>query len=562
MAACKTETSSSDPEYAVTYDANGADRGTVPSAGGKYTAGSTVSVCGNTGNLAKAGYTFAGWNTAADGTGTPYAAGGTFIMGNAAVTLYAEWAAGTGTVYTVQYWQQDVSDDNYTLADTENLTSTTGGAAAYTVKTYPGFTNDTALTTINGTVSTTGTIKADGSTVVKLYYTRNTITLTFDLAGGMTTTTFTATTDAGGTLTGRYGATVAMAAPVKTGYTFAGWNTPGGTLPAAFPAEDASYTATWTAGTGTVYTVQYLQQDISDNNYTIVASDTENLTGTTGASLTYTTSAKTYTGFTYDSSLTTINGTVSTTGTIKADGSTVVQLYYTRNIITLTFDLAGGTTTTVFTAATGTGGTLTGRYGAAVTMAAPAKTGYTFAGWNTSGGTLPKTFPASGASYSAKWTIDSYSITYVLDGGTNSTANPAGYNIETETITPASPSKTGYTFAGWYSDASFTKKVTQIASGSTGNVTLYAKWTTDNTAAITFVSGSMSVSVDGTTCTAVPPETGDWTYCWYFNGTQLSAAVSTCTINTAGLAPGYYELTVTTEIHGVTWLATCRVTVE
>ncbi|HBB71577.1 MAG TPA: hypothetical protein DCZ71_03105, partial [Ruminococcus sp.] len=91
-------------------------------------------------------------------------------------------------------------------------------------------------------------------------------------------------------------------------------------------------------------------------------------------------------------------------------------------------------------------------------------------------------------------------ITYNLDGGTNAEANPASYTIETDTITFAAPAKTGYTFGGWYSDADFTTAVTQIAKGSTGNVTLYAKWTI-NTYKVTWKND------DGTvleTDTAVP----------------------------------------------------------
>jgi uncharacterized repeat protein (TIGR02543 family) len=59
--------------------------------GGTYSAGDTVTVLGNTGGLAKSGYSFSGWNTAADGTGTGYDAGDTFVMGSADVTLYADW---------------------------------------------------------------------------------------------------------------------------------------------------------------------------------------------------------------------------------------------------------------------------------------------------------------------------------------------------------------------------------------------------------------------------------------------------------------------------------------
>ena len=69
-----------------------------------------------------------------------------------------------------------------------------------------------------------------------------------------------------------------------------------------------------------------------------------------------------------------------------------------------------------------------------------------------------------------------YTITYNLNGGTNSTSNPTEYNVESGNIVLATPTKTGYTFEGWYSDSSYTTKVTQIPGGSTGNKTLYAKW--------------------------------------------------------------------------------------
>ena len=60
----------------------------------RYADGHTVTVLGNTGNLAYSGYTFVGWQTTADGSGTAYAPGGTFTMGAADLTLYALWAGG------------------------------------------------------------------------------------------------------------------------------------------------------------------------------------------------------------------------------------------------------------------------------------------------------------------------------------------------------------------------------------------------------------------------------------------------------------------------------------
>ncbi len=72
--------------------------------------------------------------------------------------------------------------------------------------------------------------------------------------------------------------------------------------------------------------------------------------------------------------------------------------------------------------------------------------------------------------------IESYTITYVnVEGATNE--NPASYNVETETITLKDPAKAGYTFAGWYSADN--SPVTKIPQGSTGDITLYAKWVTD-----------------------------------------------------------------------------------
>jgi len=80
--------------YTVTYNGNGATTGTVPVDASTYATGAAVTVRGNTGALGILGYTLKGWNTAANGSGTSYAATGaaTFAMGAANVTLFAQWA--------------------------------------------------------------------------------------------------------------------------------------------------------------------------------------------------------------------------------------------------------------------------------------------------------------------------------------------------------------------------------------------------------------------------------------------------------------------------------------
>lgn len=77
--------------YSITYHANGATGGIVPTDTGSYQAGFQVTVKTNSGNLVKTGFTFSGWNSAADGSGTDYAESSTFSMPAANVVLYAKW---------------------------------------------------------------------------------------------------------------------------------------------------------------------------------------------------------------------------------------------------------------------------------------------------------------------------------------------------------------------------------------------------------------------------------------------------------------------------------------
>ena len=77
------------PTYAVSYDANGSDSGTAPATQSK-TQGIALTLAGNSGALAKTGYTFSGWNTAAYGNGSDYAVSASYTT-DAALTLFAKW---------------------------------------------------------------------------------------------------------------------------------------------------------------------------------------------------------------------------------------------------------------------------------------------------------------------------------------------------------------------------------------------------------------------------------------------------------------------------------------
>ena len=122
------------------------------------------------------------------------------------MTLYAQWAAGTGTAYKVEHWQQNIEDDSYTLAKTEPLTGTTGEETAAKAEETAGFTTKEFAQE---------KIAPDGSTVIKIWYDRKIITLTFDADNGEDNTT----------LSGKFGAEIVSPSPEKTDFIFTGWNT-------------------------------------------------------------------------------------------------------------------------------------------------------------------------------------------------------------------------------------------------------------------------------------------------------------------------------------------------
>lgn len=142
------------PTYTVTYDGNGNTGGSVPTDGNTYTQGATVTVLGNTGSLVKDGCTFAGWNTAADGSGTTYQPDDTFTMGAADVTLYARWIAaptispGGGT---------------FTGSLTVGIGNIAPGCAAY-------YTTDGTTPTVSSYVYTAPFTLTDSATVTAAVY--------------------------------------------------------------------------------------------------------------------------------------------------------------------------------------------------------------------------------------------------------------------------------------------------------------------------------------------------------------------------------------------------------
>ena len=123
-----------------------------------------------------------------------------------------------------------------------------------------------------------------------------------------------------------------------------------------------------------------------------------------------------------------------------------------------------------------------------ITIGAPTKKGYIFAGWTGTDLTAPtltviiRANSTGNREYVANWTLDGYSITYNLNGGVNSEKNPFEYAVTSANIYLENATRRGYVFYGWYTNADCTAdaKITTIASGSTGDITLWAKWTLAN----------------------------------------------------------------------------------
>ncbi|PWW01251.1 putative repeat protein (TIGR02543 family) [Paenibacillus cellulosilyticus] len=136
------------PSYTVTYSGNGSTGGSVPTDSGFYEQGVSVLVSGNPGSLSKTGYTFAGWNTQADGNGTNYSAGATVTIGTANVTLYAKWISNIADL-------SDLTLSGNTLNPTFDAATT-----SYTVNVTTSMSSITVTATVRDAVDATVTATA------------------------------------------------------------------------------------------------------------------------------------------------------------------------------------------------------------------------------------------------------------------------------------------------------------------------------------------------------------------------------------------------------------------
>ena len=168
--------------YTVTYSSNSSTSGTAPASQSYTTAGVALTIDSNSGTLAKTGYTFAGWNTLANGSGTNYAAGATAQTFVADTTLYAKWTANT---YSIAYDPNSAtsgtvpSSQSYTSGTTGLTLATNSGNLARIGYSFTGWNTASDGNGTSYSVSQASVTITENSTMFAKWTAKSTRTLTF-----------------------------------------------------------------------------------------------------------------------------------------------------------------------------------------------------------------------------------------------------------------------------------------------------------------------------------------------------------------------------------------------
>ena len=339
--------------------------------------------------LERTGYTFAGWETSEPTADT--------------IKCSAKWIADTYTVTFDSTGGSEVTTKTIDVLYGEQL-----GDMPVPIRTgyfFRGWYDAPVEGKCYGNSDGKGTSWYDKTENCTLYaqWVINRYTITFNTAGGSEIAPI--TQDYGTAIT-------APADPTREGYTFIGWDK---AIPTTVPAENMTVTAQWEI-----------------NQYTITfdtagGSEIAPITQEYGTHITAP-ADPTREGYTF------IGWDKAIPTTVPAENMTVTA-QWEINQYTITFDTAGGSEIAP----------ITQDYGTAITAPAdPTREGYTFIGWDTE---IPTTMPAEDMTVTAQWEINRYTITFDTAGG--SEIAPITQDYGTNIAAPADPTREGYTFIGW-----------------------------------------------------------------------------------------------------------------
>ncbi|MCL2100334.1 MAG: InlB B-repeat-containing protein [Fibromonadales bacterium] len=441
--------------YAIAYNLNGGTQASSPPASCNI-ASSAVMLPTPTKN----GYTFVGWHSNEDLTGSPI----TSITAGSCTSNRTYWARWSPAPYNI----------NYELNGGENDAS---NPATYTIESDPialneparnGFTFTGWYSDANLSVPAETTIPTGSTNNITLYagWLATPYQITYHLNGGInhTSNPLAYTIENAETLN----------SPEKNGYIFDGWHDNvdfNGNTATSISAGSTGSKEYWAKWIRIEYEIQY-------NNLFNGTNHPSNPLTYNFESLDITLQNLTRDGYTFTGWYSDANLSIPAETTIPTGSTGNITLYADWLAIPyqITYHLNEGTANHASNPATYT-------IENSASLYSPTETGYNFGGWYDNielTGTAITEIPAGSIedkAFYAKWTPTLYIISYILNGGAVDIANPATYTIESDHITLNEPTRAGFLFTGWYSDFNLSIPApTTILAGSTGNITLYAGW--------------------------------------------------------------------------------------
>lgn len=485
--------------FTLTYNTNGGTTTQSPTSEGR-TAGSTENI--STTLPTRTGYTFTGWTTALNGTGTSYSAGSSLTMPGSNVTLYAQWAAATSTVtYNANGGSGAPGSTSAAFGSTVTVSSAVPTRAGFT---FIGWKEDAGARQSSYASADTFTMPAISITLYAQWAAVNYL-LSYDANGGSgQPLSQSIAYDPAATAN----ATVSSTLPTRSGYDFLGWNTEangGGTVRAAsatfaMPAANVTLYAQWSLATYTVY------YNANGGVGTIAPQP-----GRYNTTISLTSSVPTRAGYTFVRWNVASDGTGSAfnsgvTFTIPSNNTTLYA-QWSATPYTITYVANGGDALTLPAAVTGktVGETVT------LSVTEPTRTDWYFTGWNTAADGSGQTYapntafamPAADVNLYARWIQNTYNVSYNANGGSGAPGSQTtvGGNVVVTTVIPTKP---GYSFLHWdeYANDSGTNRAGGSNYSPSGHKVLYAIWDADPI--------TVSYNLNGGTGTTPADQTSDF----------------------------------------------------
>ena len=603
--------------YTVNATSEDINKGTVSPAGQTVEHGANATVVATP----KAAYNFAGWYNGTTKvssnasytfavtanisltakftiktftTTTANSTGGTASVNKSSVEYggSAIWTATPSTGYNFSKWSNGSTINPMTVS---RITANTHITPVFVLKSYTVTWNPNG-----GTVDPTSTTKTHGSTLGTLptptraadaqytytfkgWFTAATggiqVSASTTVTGNVTyyaqwtanIRSYTATFNGNGggtpspsTITKTYGSELGtLPTCSRTGYTFLGWYTAssGGTKISSTTkiTGTVTYYAQWSINS---YTLTY---NVNGGNAVSPASKSVQYGSAYGTLPTPTKSSDAEYTYAFAGWYTSASGgTQVTANTTMGAGNTTIYAHWTatRRSYTATFNGNGGGTPSP--------STITKTYGSELgTLPTCSRTGYTFLGWYTasSGGTkISSTTKITGTvTYYAQWSINSYTLTYNVNGG--NAVSPASKSVQygsaygtLPTPTKSSDAEYTYAFAGWYTSASGGTQVTANTTMGAGNTTIYAHWTATRRSytinyqtiygSLNRTSQSVTYGSKGSCTLTMPSNDAQYTYTfqgWYTaangGGTKVGSSLTLETPRVTGAATYYAYVT-------------------